>query len=102
MRQDLGAVLGVIADPDRALDVECGANEFFGIGIAPLLDHDARQSHDEARGRGIVFALLFQARQQHGAGIDLGLGETSLLGLHARDVQRSVSAFCRTSASDSE
>ena len=63
------------------------ADQLLGLGVAALLDQDAGQAHDEARRRGIVFALVLQPRQQRAARIGLGLGEPALLRLHARGVK---------------
>ena len=40
LRQDLRAELGVVADADRALNVERRADQLFGVGVAALLDQN--------------------------------------------------------------
>jgi hypothetical protein len=88
LSQGVGAVLGIVADIQGAVDFEGGTRQFLGLIVAAFLDQNIGKSFDISRGLRIVFALGFQPRLQRAPHIDFGFREPALLRLHAPDVEK--------------
>ena len=84
---DLGAVLGVVADVQAAVDIERRARQLVGFLVAAFLDQNVGKSKDELGRLRIVLAEHLQPRLQRAAHIDLGFREPALLGLHSPGVE---------------